>query len=134
MSNKEELANVVDELVQRVIKVAEVADRVWVGDKVGPDLRSCADVIKQHLDQIVAEENKDNEESLRSLAIKNCANTFKHLENFDPKVIQGTEVKMFEILTTHSRDLFEIIHLGEEDQQPDVEEPIKEVEEDLDII
>jgi hypothetical protein len=116
MSNKEELANVVNELIQRVVGVAEVADKVWVGDNVGPDIRNCADVIKQHLDQIVMEKEKEDakEENLRELAIKNCSNTFKHLETFDPKTLRSTDIKMFEILTTHSRELFELIQCGED--------------------
>lgn len=106
----EELAVTVDALIAQVIGVAEVADHAFPGKNLGPDIKKCADVIKMHLTTIIKNaENQTKSNTLHDLAVKNCSATFKLLEEWDgTKLVEG-DIKLFEILTTHARELFELI-------------------------
>lgn len=109
MSNKEELISVVNELLERIGSVADVADKLWEGQNIGPDIRKCGEVIKRNI-ALITEDN--DETSLSSLAKKNCATTFRHLEGMTPDFLhslRGEDIKLLEVLTTHARDLFEIL-------------------------
>jgi hypothetical protein len=119
----EELVTTVDALIERVIGVAEVADQAFPGKNLGPEIKKCADVIKLHLTTIVENaETQSKSNSLHELAVNNCSRTFKLLEGWDAARLAEGDVKLFEILTTHARELFEMIQYQPKDENDDPKE------------
>jgi len=123
----EELAVTVDALIAQVIGVAEVADHAFPGKNLGPDIKKCAEVIKLHLTSIMKNaETQRKSNSLHDLAVKNCAATFKLLEKWDTTKLAEGDAKLFGILTTHARELFELIQYQPKYENDAVKEEILE--------
>jgi hypothetical protein len=109
--NKDQLAEVVSELIQRVASVADVADQLWQGKGMGKDIRSCGEIIQQNVTQIMKTEAESKPKlSLYELAEQNCRHTFNQLELMEPNA--GSDLRLYEIMAVHARELFEALQIS----------------------
>jgi len=129
--HKEQLAGMVDELVARVIKVAELTDKAFPGKNMGPGIKNCADVIKEHI-AILSSTPVEQKTDLRTLAVKNCSTAFKHLNAINPNTMSkdADDIKIFEILNIHAREMFELLQ-SYPNQNNDDDDDVKQAPADI---
>ena len=114
MTVTEESKRVFDQLIGQVIGVADLADLAFPGKNLGPSLKECADTIQEHLCKLSMPEKPM---SLLELAENNCRATFQQLQTLKPG--DADEVKLFEVLSMHARELFEILYTHEDPNKED---------------
>lgn len=118
MSNDQptsELNSVIDDMMLRITKVADLVDLAFPDKAAGESLKHSVDKLKNYVVELEQKVQATSEpvqmvldnsiySELKTLAIKECIKTFKKLEdlNYD-------DIAKIQILGTHARDLFSTI-------------------------
>lgn len=119
--NQTELTQVIQDMTDRIVKVAELVDQVFPDKEVGAGIKVCADKLVGHVNSITSAKNVTNDftindltkdskepvstEAILKLAKRSCYETFEKLLTLDV----SSNVEMFSEMSLHARDLLKLI-------------------------
>ena len=123
---KEELQALINEMSSRVVKVAELVDKVFPEQEVGIGIKECADKLCSYVQAVSVMPKEIHDEldtdpladfaitkpttveDLKRLALENCISTFKRLKKFESREgdLTDNQVGELDVLSTHARELF----------------------------
>lgn len=104
--SKEKLQQLIEEMTDRVIKVAELVDQVFPDKKAGIGIKECADQLQTYMNTFAAQTQDDIPMSeLVALAKKECADSFKLLRTLK----EEEDVSRFRVVSHHNRELFKLL-------------------------
>jgi hypothetical protein len=131
--NKEELNKTITEMLGRIGKVADVVDQVFPDKGVGAEMRESADKLKNYvqtlasktmyddgdilIDDLILQDETVSFTNLKKLAMKDCMATFKQL-NPCTNFATDSDLKIYETLSRHARELFTFIVNSEGKNEP----------------
>jgi len=123
----DELNGVINEMLTRITKVADLVDQAFPDRDAGTGIKACADKLRGHVNVLAirAEDNNDDIliediptrvmdiwDGLKELAIKDCTATFKALEvirNNSKDNMGELQLRTIDVLGTHARELFDYL-------------------------
>ena len=128
----DELNGVINEMLTRITKVADLVDQAFPDRDAGTGIKACANKLRGHVNVLTTRAEEDHSiddvliedmptrqvnieaiwESLKELALKDCIATFKALEMIrtNSKDNMGDlQLRTIDVLGTHARELFDYL-------------------------
>ena len=128
----DELNGVINEMLTRMTKVADLVDQAFPDKDAGPGIRVCADKLRSHVNVLTTRADEDHNmddvliddiptrqvnidsiwNSVKELALKDCIATFKALEvirNNSKDNMGDLQLRTIDVLGTHARELFDYL-------------------------
>ena len=115
--NTDQLQLIINEMTDRIIKVAELVDKAFPEKQAAAGIKACADQLRSHVNTLSAQALKAkyaktvkvSTASLVEMAKKECSESFKLLSTFIGTDSATLDYKVFEIVSNHARDLFKTL-------------------------
>lgn len=126
----DELNGVINEMLTRITKVADLVDQAFPDKDAGTGIKACADKLRGHVHVLTTRAEEDHNiddvliddlptravniwDSLKELALKDCIATFKALnvirENSKDNM-GDLQLRTIDVLGTHARELFDYLN------------------------
>lgn len=122
-TNSDDLNEVINDMLTRIGKVAELVDQVFPDKEIGIGIKECGNKLREHVQtlsikasgiDILDDDPVKTAESLTDIATKECLASFKQIKELRESGLTNhgesdLQIKAFDSLSNHARELFAII-------------------------
>jgi hypothetical protein len=114
-TNSDDLNEVINDMLTRIGKVAELVDQVFPDKEIGIGIKECGNKLREHVNtlsikasgiDILDDDPVKAAESLTDIATKECLASFKQVKAFRETNLTDTT---FDSLSLHARELLAIL-------------------------